>query len=83
LSSILNGKIKKAKEIIAEIDSMGKTVGFYRELINLVIDWVSEGKKVKLENLPFHLRKLVEGSEEMMYILSLFKKFQPPPSLLS
>jgi tetratricopeptide (TPR) repeat protein len=83
LSSILNGKIKKAKEIIAEIDSMGKTVGFYRELINLVIDWVSEGKKVKLENLPFHLRRLVEGSEEMMYILSLFKKFQPPPSLLS
>ena len=83
LSSILNGKIKKAKEIIAEIDSMGNTVGFYKELINLVIEWVSEGKKVKLENLPFHLRRLVESSEEMMYILSLFKKFQPPPSLLS
>jgi len=46
LSSILNGKVKKAWEIMSELDSEGRTVNGYKELIKTAIDWVSEGRKV-------------------------------------
>jgi hypothetical protein len=83
LSSILNGKIKKAREIMAEIGSDGKTVSDYKDMIELVIKWVQEGKKVKLEEFPFYLRRLIGGSEEILYLINLFRGLQPLPQLLS
>jgi tetratricopeptide (TPR) repeat protein len=83
LSSILNGKVKKAWEIMSEIDSEGRTVSGYKELIKTVIEWVSEGKKVEYGSFPFRLQRIIEGSEEIMYIISLFKSLQPRVNMLS
>ncbi|TFG29670.1 MAG: hypothetical protein EU532_02720 [Promethearchaeota archaeon] len=83
LSSILNGKVKKAGEIMCEIDSEGRTVNGYKDLIKTVIELVSEGKKVEYENFPFRLQRIIEGSEEIMYIISLFKNLQPRATMLS
>jgi hypothetical protein len=79
----LNGKIAKAQQIISEIDSEGKTANSYKEIVNLIIKWVCEGKTVKLEKIPFNLRRLVENSEEILYLINLFRALQPPPHLLS
>ena len=83
LSLILNGKLEKAWKIISEIDSEGLTINKYKEMIKLIIDWVYEGRKVEFQKFPYNLRRLIEGSEEIMYILSLFKSLQPPTNLLS
>lgn len=83
LSSILNGKLSKGREIMSEIEFKGKTVNAYKEIIKLVIDWVSKGKKIEVKSFPFRLKRLIEGSEEIMYILSLFKSLQPPINMLS
>lgn len=83
LSLILNGKLKKAWKIISEIDSEGNTIKKYKEMIKQIIDWVYEGRKVEFQNFPYNLRRLIEGSEEIMYTLSLFKSLQPPTNLLS
>jgi tetratricopeptide (TPR) repeat protein len=83
LSSILNGKLGKAREIISELDSEGKTINIYKEMIELIIEWVSNGTPVKLENFPYNLRRIIEGSEEILYLLKLFRSLQPPISMLS
>ncbi|MFX1256384.1 MAG: tetratricopeptide repeat protein [Promethearchaeota archaeon] len=83
LSSILNGKLDKAQKIMSEIDFEGKTINEYKEIIKIIIEWVSEGTPVRLENLSYRLKRLIEGSEEIMYLLNLFKSLQPPPSLIS
>ena len=83
LSLILNGKLKKAWKIISEIGSEGNTIKKYKEMIKMIIDWVYEGRKVEFQNFPYTLKRLIEGSEEIMYTLSLFKNLQPPTSLIS
>lgn len=83
LSSILNGKIRKAWEIMSEIDSEGRTIKDYKELIKTVIQWVSEGILVEYKSLPFRLKRVVEGSIDIKYIISLFKSLQPPINMLS
>lgn len=83
LSLILNGKLGKAWKIMDEIDSEGNTINKYKELIKLIIDWVSEGRKVEIKKFPYNIRRIIEGSEEIMYILSLFKNLQPPTNILS
>ncbi|GAG93177.1 unnamed protein product, partial [marine sediment metagenome] len=82
LSLILNGKLKKAWKIMSEIDSEGNTIKKYKEMIKMIIDWVSEGRKVEFESFPYTYKKLIEGSEEIMYILSLFKNLQPSTNFL-
>lgn len=82
LCSILNGQMDKALEILSEIESSGKTIDAYKELIELLILWVSAGAPVKVENIPFRLRRIIEGSEEIMFILNLFKHLQPPSKLI-
>ena len=82
LCSILNGQMDKALEILSEIESSGKTIDAYKELIELLILWVSAGAPVKVENIPFRLRRIIEGSEEIMFILNLFKQLQPPSKLI-
>ena len=44
---------------MSEIESDGKTINDYKKMINMIIDWVSEGKDVKLDNFPYNLRRLM------------------------
>jgi tetratricopeptide (TPR) repeat protein len=76
ISCVLNGKLDKAWSIISEIESEGNTVKKYKEMINIMIDQVSSGNEVELNNFPFSLRRLIESSEEILYLLRLFKGFK-------
>ena len=83
LSSILNGKLTQAWKIISEIESEGNTIKKYKDMVKLIIDWVSEDQKVEFESLPYRIKRVVEGSEEIMYLIGLFKSLQPPTNILS
>jgi len=76
ISSILNGKIEKALNIISEIGTEGNTIKKYKDLVKIIIDWVSEGKQVEFQNFPYELQRIIEGSEEIMYLLKLFKGYK-------
>ncbi len=77
ISSILNGKISKALEIMAEVElDQGNTVNKYKELVKLIIEWVSEGKEVELTNFPYDLQRIVQGSNEIQFLLKLFKGYK-------
>ncbi|MFX0104790.1 MAG: hypothetical protein ACFE75_04815 [Candidatus Hodarchaeota archaeon] len=76
ISCILNGKLEKAWKIISEIESEGITVTKYKDIIKIMIERISEGKEVELEIFPYYLRRLIESSEEIMYLLKLFKGFR-------
>lgn len=76
ISSILNGKIDKAIKIVSEIELKGNTVKRYKELVELIIKWVSEGKQVDFVNFPYDLQRIIQGSEEIMYLLKLFKGYK-------
>ena len=76
ISCILNGKLKKAWEIISEIETEGNTVRKFKEIIKIMIEQVSEGKEVVLEVFPYKLRRLIESSEEITFLLKLFKGFK-------
>ena len=78
ISSILNGKKNKALEIISEIEFEGNTVNKYKELVKLIIEWASEGKEVELKNFPYDLQRIVQGSEDIKYLLKLFKGYKFP-----
>ncbi|MFX0000275.1 MAG: hypothetical protein ACFE9Q_09660 [Candidatus Hodarchaeota archaeon] len=75
ISCILNGKLDKAWEVISEIETGSNTVRKYKEIIKIMIERVSNRKEVELNNFPFELRRLIENSEEIMYLLKLFKGF--------
>jgi len=76
ISCILNGKLEKAWKIISEIEVKGDTVKKYKDIIKIIIERVSNGKKVGIDNFPYSLRRLIETSEEIMYLLKLFKGFK-------
>ncbi|MFX1365620.1 MAG: tetratricopeptide repeat protein [Promethearchaeota archaeon] len=76
ISCLLNGKLDKAWEIISEIDSDGYTVRKYKELIKIMINHVSNGKEVDIEIFPYNLRRLIESSTDITYLLKLFKGFK-------
>ena len=76
ISCVLNGKLDKAWKIISEIESEGITVRKYKEMIKIMIERVSSGEEVKLNNFPYDLRRLIESSEEIMYLLKLFRGFK-------
>lgn len=76
ISSILNGKIDKALRILSEIELEGHTVNKYKELVKLIIKWVSEGKNVEFKNFPYDLQRIVQNSEEIMYLLKFFKGYK-------
>ena len=76
ISCILNGKLDKAWKVICEIESEGNTVSKYKEIIKIMIQRVSNGKEVELSNFPFNLRRIIESSEEIMFLLKLFKGFK-------
>ncbi len=76
ISSILNGKIEKALDILSEIELEGKTVNKYKELVQIIINWVSEGKEVEFENFPYDIQRIIKGSEEIGYLLRFFKGYR-------
>jgi hypothetical protein len=76
ISCILNGKLDKAWKVISEIDSGGNTVRKYKEIIRIMINRISEGKEVVLNDFPYNLRRLIERSGEVLFLLKLFKGFK-------
>ena len=76
ISSILNGRIEKAKKILSEIEIKGNTAKRYIELVEMIIEHVSEGKSIDFNSFPYHLQRIVDGSEEISYLLHLFKGYK-------
>ncbi|MFX0001959.1 MAG: hypothetical protein ACFE9C_10555 [Candidatus Hodarchaeota archaeon] len=76
ISCILTGKLDKAWKVISEIESEGTTVKKYKKIIEIMIERVSEGKEVDINNFPFDLQRIIEASEEIMFLLKLFKGFK-------
>jgi tetratricopeptide (TPR) repeat protein len=73
ISSILSGKTKKALDILSEIELDGYTVKKYKELVQIIIDWVSVGRDVEFENFPYDIQRIISHSEEIAYLLRFFK----------
>ena len=73
ISSILNGNIDKALKILSEIEMSGNTVNKYKKLVQILIDWVSEGREVEFENFPYDIQRIITNSEEIGYLLNFFK----------
>ncbi len=76
ISCVLNGKLDKAWDIISEIESEGITVRKVKEIIRIMIERISEGKEVGLDNFPYNLRRLIESSEDLLYFFKLFKGYK-------
>ena len=76
ISSVLSGRIEKAKKILSEIEIKGNTAKRYVELVEMIIDRISEGKNVDFNSFPYHLQRLVDGSEEISYLIHLFKGYK-------
>ena len=76
ISSILNGNIDKALKILSEIEMTGYTVNKYKELVQIIIEWVSDGREVEFENFPFDIQRIITGSEEIGYLLRFFKGYR-------
>lgn len=76
ISSVLNGRIEKAEKILSEIEIKGNTAKRYIQLVEMIIERVSEGKKVDYKSFPYHLQRIVYGSEEISYLIHLFKGFK-------
>ncbi len=75
ISCILIGKLDKAWKVISEIESEETTVKKYKEIIKIMIERVSQGKAIDLNSFPFDLKRIIESSEEIMFLLRLFKGF--------
>ncbi len=76
LSSILNGNIDKALKILSEIEMEGTTISKYKEMVHIIIDWVTEGIEVDFKNFPYDIQRLIIGSEEIGYLLKFFKGYR-------
>lgn len=76
ISCILNGKLNKAWKIISEIEYTGSTIEKYKKIIKIMIEEVSKGIQVEINDFPFPLRRIIESSEEIMFLLKLFKGFK-------
>ena len=76
ISSVLNGRIEKAKKILSEIEIKGNTSRRYVQLVELIIERVSEGKAVDFDSFPYQLQRIVNRSEEISYLVNLFKGYK-------
>jgi hypothetical protein len=74
LSLILIGKLKKAQDILSEIQSEGTTIKIYKKMINIIIERVKQGKKVDIDCFPFQIKRLIQNSIDIKYLISLFSK---------
>ena len=76
ISCIFNVKLDKAWKIISEIEYTGSTINKYKEIIKIMIEVVSKGNQVEINDFPFPLRRIIESSEEIMFLLKLFRGFK-------
>ena len=74
LSLIIIGKLNKAKEVLSEIESKGKTIIHFKQMINIIIQKVNNGEKIEINKFPFHMKRLIESSEDIKYLINLFEK---------
>ncbi|MBY9006546.1 MAG: hypothetical protein KGD63_07285 [Candidatus Lokiarchaeota archaeon] len=74
LSLIIIGKLNKAKKIISEIDSKGKTIELFKQMINIIVDKVSNNEKIEIKDFPFHMSRLIDSSDDIKYLINLFKR---------
>ncbi len=75
ISCILTGKLDRAREILSEIDSIGVNIEEYKTLINILIERVSNGQNITLSTFPLSIKAMIEESEEILYLIKLFKGF--------
>ena len=45
-------------------------------MVQLIIGWVSQGKQVEFQDFPYGIQRIIQGSEEIMYLLRLLKGFK-------
>lgn len=76
LSSLLIGKLDDAWKIISEVESDLPTIKNYKKMIELIIDSLKAGEPVLIDNFPFAIRRLIENSEALKYLLNLFTKMK-------
>ncbi|MHA1150891.1 MAG: hypothetical protein ACTSR8_21940 [Promethearchaeota archaeon] len=74
LCCVLRKDYSNALEILTELDSEGNTINIYKEMVELVINWVSNGEQVDIEKFPFKIQRLIQGSEELEFIINLYKR---------
>jgi len=77
LSLILIGKLEKARKIINEIELKGRKISTIKEMINIIIERILDGKNVDMNCFPDHIIKLIEDSVDISYLISLFGKINP------
>ncbi|MFX1239469.1 MAG: tetratricopeptide repeat protein [Promethearchaeota archaeon] len=76
LSSILIGKSNRASKIMSEIESQSYTVNNYKKIVNTIISRYSDRKDISLDHFPHNIKRLMRSSEDIMYLLRLFKNFK-------
>ena len=79
ISCILTGKMQKAKEILSEIETNGDNgaiIKKYKELIKIIIDRIYKGQNIELEAFPQEIKELIQDSEEILFLLKMFKGFK-------
>ncbi|MBA7522349.1 hypothetical protein ES705_14467 [subsurface metagenome] len=74
LCCILRNEMDEALEIMSEIDYDTKTVKEYKDLIKYIVRILSEREVPTLDTLPFKFKKLVENSEEIIFLLDLCER---------
>jgi tetratricopeptide (TPR) repeat protein len=74
LSCLLIGKLAEAWSIISEMESEGNTINNYKEMIRIIMVWLTEGKDVEIQNFPYHIKRLIYSSEEILYLVNLFNR---------
>ncbi|MBN1214992.1 MAG: hypothetical protein JXA99_06055 [Candidatus Lokiarchaeota archaeon] len=74
LSLIIIGKLEKSKEILSEIDSEGRTIDLFKQMINIIIKKIQNKEEIDIKGFPFPIRRLIDSSEDIKYLIKLFKK---------
>ena len=46
----------------------------FKHMIYMIIERISKGKKIEMNIFPFHMKRLIESSEDIKYLLNLFGK---------
>ncbi len=74
LSCLLIGQLDKAKKVISEIKTTGATIRNYKTMIQTIIDWMQREQEIEIDNFPYRIRRLIDSSEDIQYLLKLFNR---------
>jgi hypothetical protein len=45
-------------------------------MVETMIDWINKGEPIEFEKFSYPLQRIIENSEEIMYLLRLFKGYK-------